>query len=57
MQPADGCVFQTYIDFCLWAGQLSDSQRVCISNEEDMYLQDDSPAREVDAGGAMGQGT
>lgn len=57
VQPADGCVFQTYIDFCLWAGQLSDSQRVCISNAEDMYLQDDSPAREVDAGGAMGQGT
>lgn len=43
MYCVDGCVVKTYIDLLLWTGLLSDRKQVCISQDDDNYLQDDNP--------------
>lgn len=40
---ADCCIIRAYLDISLWTCQLSDRKRVCISEDEDNHLQDDSP--------------
>lgn len=41
--------FQTHLDITLWAGQLSDRERLCISEDDDCYLQEESPTQMLDA--------
>lgn len=38
----DGCVCRDHSDLSFWTGQLSDSQRLSITNDKDNYLQDTS---------------
>lgn len=38
----DNCVTRTCLDVLLWTCQLSDKERICISEDDDSYLQDDS---------------
>lgn len=41
----NGCIARIYMDVSLWAGWLSDRERVCISND-DSYHQDDGPLQD-----------
>lgn len=50
----DGCVFRTFMDVLLWTGLLSeDRERVCISEDDDAYLEDISPTLGGRNGDAM----
>lgn len=45
----DAYVFRIYNDVLFWTDLLSDRKRICISEDDDTYLEDFSPAAEEGA--------